>query len=212
MADNQRRYGLRWNFAANGKAHPQPIECFVDTLESFDVSGGGAANCFLRAGDVVRRKGTGGMEQADGAEATAEAAYGVVVGIGPYWDGTRMWPAKELPSDVSYGTLLERQSKLLVVPVDAGIWEVDANATLTDEAAWQATVGANCSLILTGTTGEKYLDPMLATSSIATTNTLLWRIHSISKTRANHDFTGLYVKVNIEPNIAQRPWSSTTGV
>jgi hypothetical protein len=211
MADNQRRYGLRWNFAANGKAHPQPIECFVDTLESFDVNSG-AANCFLRAGDVVRRKSTGGMEQADGAEDTAEAAYGVVVGIGPYWDGTRMWPTNELPSDVSYGTLLERQSKLIVVPVDAGIWEVDADEALADEAAWQLNVGANCNLILSGASGEKYLDPMLDVSSIATTDSLIWRIHSISKTRANHDFTGNFVKVNIEPNIAQRPWSSATGV
>lgn len=215
MADNSVQYGFKWSVAYNGKPCPSPIEMFVDTAESFDVSGGGA-NCDIGAGDLVRIKSTGGLEQADGTEATAQAAFGVVVGVSSrgYWDGSVMKPSSTLPSDVAWGTLLERQSRLLVVPVDAGVWEciVDEATTATTEAAYQAFVGENVDHVLTGATANGRLTPKLDISTHATTSTLIWRIVGISPTAANQDFSGANVRLLVRPNVAQLPWSSATGV
>lgn len=214
MANNNAKYGFRWHSSLSGSAQPVIIEGFVDDDQSFDVNGG-ASNVALRAGDPVRRKSTGGFEQADGAEGAggAEAIFGIVMGIGPYYDGEQMVRRSSLPADVSYDSNLERQSKILVCPIDSAVWEIDVDdaTTATTLAAYQAFVGENADHILTAASGTKML-PKLDISSHATTGTLILRIVGIAPTLENVDFAGANVKLLVEANVAQRPWSSATGV
>lgn len=218
MVDNRIQYGFRWSQAANGgRPCPSGIECFIDTGEAFSVNGG-TSNVNLGPGDLVRRKASGGMEQADGTEGAggAEPAYGVVIATRHYWDGTKMVIQPTIPSNIAYGTKLTRQTKIIVVPAEAGRWEVDCDDTSigATEAAYQAAVGLNVDHILDdfSVNGIPRLGVRLDASTAATLNTLHWRIVGISPTENNQDFSGNYVKLWVEANIAQSPRDSKTGV
>lgn len=209
MADNRTQYGFRWAKALNGgKAMPSPEKMIVATSESFDVSGG-ASNVELRVGDPVIKLATGGVTLCNGAEngATVVGAYGIVVGVGPYWDGSKMVWKRSLPSDVAWGTNLARQSTVYVVPITAGIWEIDCDdaTTATTEAAYQALIGQNANFTLAGASGAAYATPRLDISTAATTATLTMRIVGISLTVMNQDFSGNYVKLLVRANLAQHP-------
>jgi len=212
MADNRIEYGFRW-FTGNPYPMPAPIEMTVADDESFDVSGG-ASNVKLGPGDPVAIQSDGHVDLAAGNETTAEAAFGIVVGVAPYWDGDFMKPSETLPSDVSYDSNLSRQSKVHVVPVTAGMWEVDVDdsTTATSRSAYQAFVGENADHILTGTTDNDRAYPKLDISTHATTSSLIWRILKVSPTLNNEDFSGANVKLVVVPNVAQSPAFSATGV
>jgi len=213
MADNLAKYGFRWVGGKGGRALPDPIECIVATGESFDVTSG-AQNVGIGPGDVVTRLSTGGVTLCAGNETTPASPFGVVVGVRPYWSvaESRMVLAELLPSDVAWGTILERQSKLLVVPIDQGYWEVDVDeaTTATTLAAYQAFIGENVSFINTGASGEARAKPKIDISTHATTNSLMFRIAAISGTQDNQDYSGANVKIIVEANLGQRPYANTT--
>lgn len=216
MANNRQKYGFRWSTAANGgKSMPQPEEVIVATSQSFDINGG-ASNVAVGPGDVVRRLSTGGVGLCDGVEGAGGATSPafVVVGVAPYWDGSKMVIGTTLPSDTAWGTNLARQSKLLVVPVDAGYWEIDCDeaSTATTEAAYQAFIGEYADHTHDTTSTNTRPTPRLDISSHATTSTLLWRIVGISKTLDNQDFSGNYVKLIVYPNVIQNKTAGLTGV
>lgn len=217
MADNPIRYGFRWSYNANGGRNPPLVPAIIATSQSFDINGG-ASNVSLRAGDPVTLISTGGVNLCDGSEGAGGgvALYGIVAKVLPYWDATteRMVFADAIPSDVAWGTILERQSKVLVIPADAGVFEIDCDdaATATTEAAYQAFIGENCDHILTAASGTK-ATPRLDISGHGTA-TAQWRIVSVSDTRENMDFSGNYVKVDVRVNEAptQLPAWGTTGI
>ena len=207
MADNMQEYGFRWSVRYNGGPMPTPIECIVATGQNFVVS---AANYSLRAGDPVKQVNTGGINLAD----PGDALFGVVVGVQPYWDGSVMRPTDALPSGVSWGTNLARQSKVLVVPVHLGLWEVDCDdsSTATTEAAYQAFIGENCDHAFVGNATTLKVHPRLDISTHATADGQ-WRIMKISGDVANKDFSGNYVKVVVAANeVTLGPAFTATGV
>jgi hypothetical protein len=222
MADNVSRYGFRFFGLNGGNGHVKPNMEIVATAASFDVSGG-IQNAALRAGDVVTRASTGGVTLCGGGEnsQTPVNPFGVIVGVLPYYDSTiglsgAMRFTGSLPSDISWGTNLARQSKLLVMPFMPGqIWEVDAdeNTTATTEAAYQAFIGENVTMINTGaaSTTPPWARPKLFMSTHATTATLCFRIRGISPTLDNVDFSGANVKLLVEANISQNPAYSLIG-
>ena len=213
MVDNPLKYGFIYHHTIGGGPRPTPIKHFIDTAESFDVNSG-LANAALAAGDLVRIKSSGGLEQADGTENTTEAAYGVVMSIGPYWDGSVMKPANALPSDTAWGTNLARRSTAMVVPVNGVAWSVavDDTTTATTRATYDALIMSNVDHILTGATGDNpaRLNPKIDISTTNTTNTLVWRIIGIDDTVGNLDYSGANVRVIVRANISQQ--DSTTGL
>lgn len=219
MTDNRPEYGFRPFKPIGGRDNPVPVECVVSTAQSFDVSGG-ASNCGLGAGDLVVRDSTGGVILCGGEElgaGSAVAPFGVVIGVKPYYDANtgRMTYSSVLPSDVAWGTVMDRQSKVLVVPVDWFLWEVDVDDTVTAStlAAYQAMVGCNVNHINTATSGMTRPTPKLDISNTATTSSFAWRIQAVSPTQNNQDFSGANVKLVVEANIAQRPGRGTpTGI
>lgn len=214
MADNVSRYGFRPVGLTGGPGHPKPIMKIVATSASFDVSGG-IQNAALRAGDVVTLASTGGVTLCGGTEnsQTPVNPYGVVVGVLPYYDSTigqsgAMRPSSSLPSDIAWGTNLARQSKLLIQPFLPGlVFEVDCydNTTATTEAAYQAFIGENASMINSGaaSTTPPWARPKLDIATHATTATLCFTIVGISPTMDNVDFSGANVKLLVTANIAQ---------
>lgn len=212
MADNVSKYGFRYQGLTGGPGHLKPITKIVATAESFDVTGG-LQNAALRAGDVVTLASTGGVTLCAGAETTPANPYGVVVGVMPYYDSTigtsgAMRPSKSLPSDISWGTNLGRQSKLIIQPFLPGlVFEVDADdaSTATTEAAYQALIGENVSMINTAaaSTSPPWVAPKIDISSHNTTATLCFTIVGISPTLDNVDFSGANVKLLVTANIAQ---------
>jgi hypothetical protein len=219
MADNVQKYGIRWAKGYNGgRDVPQPVECFVASGQAFNINGG-SSGINLSIGDPVTRLASGAVTLCDGSEGASGgvAIYGIVVGIQPYYDSTignsgALRPSNVLPSSIAYGTNLERQSKVLVVPVGNDVFEVDCDdaVTATTEAAYQALIGNNADHALTTATSTKAY-PRLDISS-AGTATAQWRIVGISKTADNQDFSGNYVKLLVICNEPQDPSASATGI
>lgn len=202
--DNRAGYGFRWVRSRwGGSQLPKCVRAHVASAESFDVTGG-AQNVRLRKGDPVHQVTSGGVTLSPGAETTVIPPKFIVMGIGPYYDGSQMVVGGDLPSDTTWGTLYERQTNIWVCPVEDGYWEIDADdaTTATTEAAYRALVGTNADHILAGATGELYAKPKLDISSAATTNSLAWRIEDISRNTDNIDFSGANVKLIVAINIA----------
>jgi len=200
--DNARRYGFRWARGYNRNSHPDVFEFPVTSGTNFTVSGFGT-NLNLNVGDPVRLDVNGGVVLAGGNEnaATSQAPFGVVMGFGPYFNGNRMVRGTVLPSGVTYGTSLDRQSKVLVTPFSEGIWEIDVNdiVTATTLLGYQALVGENCDHQLAAAAVGAVpfaANPVLAiaTHNPATT-TLSMRIFGVSQTFDNQDFAGAWVKM-----------------
>jgi hypothetical protein len=203
MGDNRVSYGFRWSV---GNPHPMPVplEMLVASGQTFDTT------YDLNVGDPVQMESTGMMDISE----AGDPIWGIVVGIAPYWDGEVMKPDIKLPSGVTYGTLLERQTKIHVVPAHWGLWDIDVddNSTADSLADYQALIGENCD----HTTAHKIaatkkLNPRLDISTHGT-STAQWRIVRVSPTLDNRDFSGLYVKLTVQVVESQFPMFTATGV
>jgi hypothetical protein len=201
MADNLLLYGLRYT-----KSH------FGTTvgIQRVRVASGysptvGGNNVNVNVGDVVKKVSDGTVALA----AAGDTPYGVVERIHPYFDGTRMTIGKYLPFNTVYGTNLERQSFLSIIPAENAIFEARANdkTTATTQALYTDMIGENVDLINVGDTTRQTVNAQINIGTNATTNTLTWRIVDISP-RIDIDYTGLYVPLLITPNIVQdAPWT-----
>lgn len=197
MTANRVEYGLRWNTAYNGgKSCPASEVGLVATGYQASINSGTAVD--IQIGDIVRRVAAGTFEIADGSEgaSSAETMYGVVMGVRPYWDGTVMRPTTKLPGGTAWGTVQERRSELMVVPITAGAWSIDCDeaSTATTEAAYQALIGENADFVNTNTSALIGAEPQLDISSHVAT-TASFRILGIDQTVSNQFFDGTNVKL-----------------
>jgi hypothetical protein len=218
--DNVKRYGFRWARGYNRNAHPDVFEMPVTSGTNFTVSGFGT-NLNLNVGDPVRLDVSGGVVLAGGNEnaATSTAPWGVVMGMGGqgYFNGARMTRSPVLPSGISYGTSLDRQSKVLVTPFSEGIWEIDVNdiVTATTLLAYQALVGENCDHQLAAAVASApafSANPVLAIAThAAATATLSMRIFGVSQTFDNQDYAGQWVKMLVTVNKGAEAFYTNVG-
>lgn len=209
MADNQAQYGIRWAAGYAGQNNfPTVEERTVPSGASFDET---QTNLYLGKGDLVKLETNGGVTLWLNAD-TAAGPYGVVMGVLPYWDGTVMKPTRLLPSDIVYGTNLQRQSKVLVAPLAQGVWEADVDdQNNTTEAAYQTLVNMNVT-VLNSTTNTTRPAARIDISTAASTSTLNFRLVGISKTQLNQDFSGANVKMLIVGNVIQQAMDGQAGV
>lgn len=213
MTDNNKGYGgFKWVRSHFGYSPPSTVACRVASAYSGAINGGSTID--INIGDPVRWVSTGTVAHAAGNEAAGnngQDIYGVVVGVMPYYDGTRMVPGFRLPAATTYGSVLERQSFVLVYPVAGQIFEIDVDdiVTATTEAGYIDLIGNNADHRLT--TGSEPKTNCLLDISTAGTATAQWRIVDIAKTRANQDFSGAYVKLWVTCNETQIAPFVTTG-
>ncbi len=205
MANNTAKYGFRpvRGWPGGGTNIPTPIEMAIaDAYQA--TSDGAASNVGLSIGDPVLRVSTGTIGL---ATTTVDVAY-IIVGFKPYWNGTFMTPTNYLPGATTGGGVDDRQSRALVVPVQACLWEcdVDDNTTATTFDAYQAFIGENvdhtCVADLTNASRPK-ANPKLDISGHNTTDTLGWRIVAVSQSMENQDFSGTGVKLIVACNNIQ---------
>src|SRR6187399_2418510 len=216
--DNVKRYGFRWARGYNRNSHPDVFELPVTSGTNFTVSGFGT-NLNLNVGDPVRLDVNGGVVLAGGNEnaATSQAPFGVVMGFGPYFNGNRMVRGTVLPSGVSYGTSLDRQSKVLVTPFSEGIWEIDVDDIVTAGTllAYQGLVGENCDhrLAAAAATAPGFsANPVLNVASHnPATVTLSMRIFGVSQTFENQDYAGQWVKMLVTVNKGAEAFYTNVG-
>lgn len=218
MADNRASYGFRFARAKYGRPLESPAKKLVASNAAFSVTGGATA-VGLGIGDPVKLVSDGSVTLAAGSETTPDDIWGIVVGVAPYWNAALgvMQPANLLPSNVVWGTNLDRASYVYVVPIEQAYWEIDCdeNTTATTEATYKTYAGENASMVLTGASGALRVFPKLDISSHATTNSLKLRIVEVSQTKDNYDFSGNNVKLIVEVNANSTiaGWSTTsTGV
>jgi hypothetical protein len=220
MADNVKQYGIRWATGYNGRPHPQAVEMAVASAANFTVSGYGT-NVNLNVGDPVKISSDGTVSLAGGNEngQTSQPIWGIVVGMGGqgYFNGTRMVRSPYLPSGVTYGTAIDRQSKVLVAPASQGFWEIDCDdiVTATTYLGYQAFIGENC---------DHQLVPAAATAITLSANPVLdigshnpataglsFRIVGVSQNFANQDFAGQWVKLIVSVNDGAEPFFTNVG-
>ena len=213
MANNRLNYGFRWSTGRNSGPMPDPIEKPV--ADAYQATIGGS-NVDLGIGDPVKLVNDGSVALAAGSEGSPDSIFGIIVGIVRYWDGTRIQSGEVIPGGSTGGGLLQRQSRVLVVPASMGYWEadVDENSTAATEAAYQALVNENVDHVLVRTTIRNKFRalPELDISSHATAAATQWRLEGISKTRDNEDFSGEQVKMIVSVNESQEAGAAATTV
>lgn len=221
MADNRQLYGFRFGGGRWGNKEPNYIRGYVASGKTFSVTGG-SSNINLSPGDPIYHDTTDGYYTlCPGSETTPQQPAGIVAAVLPYWNGQYLQPSSLLPSSVTYGTVRERQTTILFLPVEQAYWEIDCYAAgvATTELGYQAFIGENVNHKLSGgiaggpnaTNASNQAWPLLDVSTHATTNTLMWRIVDVLATDDNQDFSGNFVKFKIESNLAQRSPFNTTG-
>lgn len=205
MTDNAVRYGFRAVKSRHGGANFPVEEAWVATAASFDVNGG-AANVVLGEGDPLVQLSDGSVTLAVGSETTdSTTILGICVGIKQYYDtvkGVMTALGPGVPSDLAWGTNLARQTRIYYVPIESCIWAIqcDDATTATTEAAYQAFIGENCRMVLTGASGENRAKPKLDISTHATTNTFPFKIVDLSHTAQNQDYSGANVELYVISN------------
>lgn len=197
MTANRARYGFRFYRGANGSKNCPTPELFT-VASGYDGQDVDTASVDLNVGDPVSIVATGtvALAAADGA-----SIYGVVVGFGQYWDGTRMVPAPKIPNQNVWGTNEARKPGVLVLPGRNVTFEVDVDdaTTATTEAAYRAFIGENADHILTGDTAQTSAKPQLDVSTHVAT-AAGWAIVGISQSGENRDFSGANVKLLVQVN------------
>lgn len=206
MSDNAALYGLRWVESRFGSAYPA-VEKFP-VASAYQAAPGGV-NVDLNIGDPVKKVNDGTVALC----AAGDATFGVVVGVLPYYDGAKMVRANRLPGGTTYGSNLERQSFVEIIPIAGQIFEciVDDNTTATTQAAYTAFIGENVDISINQTSGDTHAYPKLhITGHEAGGATKVWRIVGLSR-RNNIDFTGLNVPLLVTGNLVQQaPWQTTS--
>lgn len=219
--DNVARYGFRLfrgGMSSVGVSGP-PIEPLPVVSNYDSTTPVGTAGVGFHVGDVVSLTVNGDYLQhmvAVGGANQDTKPYGVVMGIDPVYDVSigqtgAMSKKNFLPAGIVYGTNLERQSKLLIVPAVGNTFEVDAddNVTATTLAAYQLLVGRNVNLIYSAVAPNA--SPRVDISLNNTTATFQFRIVGISPTLDNQDFSGANVKLLVTPNVVQQAPINPTG-
>lgn len=202
--DNSAQYGIRWvKNIYGGHNSPAPVELVVATGYQ------GATACHLRPGDPLIKLSDGTVAQS----VAGGAIDYIMCGVKQYWDGSVMRTNRFLPYGTTW-TTEERKAIILGIPSISGIWEVDCDdkVTFTTQATYRAAIGENVNLIYVADTTNMYSNPRLNIDGHATTAALNFRIEGISKTLANMDFAGSYVKLYVSVNLHQMaPFYGPTG-
>ena len=202
MADNKAQYGLR-PYQVRGGGPPKAIRKAV--ASGYDGQDDNNASIVFRPGDPVSLLATGYVDHCQ----TTDHIFGVVQSVLPYWNAAdgAMTPAFALPNQVVWGTVEERRSWLMVVPIEDCFWEIDVDdsTSATTYAEYLAFIGENATMVLPGDTTATTALPKLDISTHNVDRTLVLRIEGISSTAENADFSGANVKLIVSGNVTHRP-------
>lgn len=199
MADNAQMYGLRFHSTRSGSGTPNVLRKRVASAYNGSLN---SAAVDMNIGDVVKLVNDGTVALVVAGDTTM---FGVIVGIGPYWDGSKLIRNSKLPNSAgAYSTNYDRETTVFVIPFEDAIFEIDCDdaSSATTFAAYRTLVGNNGDLVTTGnaTTGKASYMFDISDAVANTTASAQMRILDISPTLANQDFSGNYVKLLVVAN------------
>lgn len=207
MAANLHLYGIRFLETKNGSNMPSPILKRVASGYAPAINGRTDTALALHIGDPVHALSTGYVQLCAGQEAAgaaAETVDGIIVGIEQYYDGEKIVRAgHKVPYGTAYGTVFERETRVMVIPTANNYFEIDCDdaSTFTTYATYLAAIGEAADHTFDVGTVDRagYANPRLDISTHST-STAQWKIVDISKSKNNRDFSGLNVKLVVEIN------------
>ena len=146
--------------------------------------------------------------------AVTDVVYGISDGAAQYYDGSFIRKGAALPATTTYGSVIQRQSLLRIIPVRNQLFRanVDENTTATLLSDYIAFVGENVPWVAGTTVGDEagcQLD--ISLHATTATSAFVWRIENIPD-RETQDFTATGVSLLISCNLPQdTAGGSTTG-
>lgn len=205
MADNPIKYGFRWKRSLSGSCVSPPT-ITKRVASGYQGNPGAIGNIHLAPGDPVKLVSDGTITHAS----PGDAIYGIVAGIGPFWDGTKMVFNKVLTGGQgAYGTNYSRESRVEVIPVANQVFEVDCDdaSTATTYAAYVTLIENNADFSWNRDSNTLLGNPRLDISDNKTA-TAQCRILDVMSP-SMQDFTGNYVKVEVTfTEVQQSPYTA----
>jgi len=207
MANNAAQYGFRWQFSLVGRDMPIVRKRVASGYQAAP----GGVNVDLNVGDPVILVNDGTIALA----AAGNSIYGIIAGIGQYYNagiGAKVPGGPSLPGGTAYGTNLDNQSIVFVVPAANQVFEIDCddNVTATTEAAYIALIEENADITINQVSGSTTAKPLLDISDHKTA-TAGCRIVDLGK-QGNFDYSGTRVKLLVTVNEVQQAPYVTAGV
>jgi len=176
---NPYNYGFQYLGPLGGGSPAKAVRCRVVTNSPQA----------LNVGDPVALRATGYVDLCIVNEANL---FGIIVGIGPYFDGVRMTYGNNLPLATTYGAVVDRESTVWVVPAAGNLFSAmcDDAVTAVTRAAYLALIGTNVDHLVAAVPPLNH--PRLDISGFTAVASMQWRIMDLSK-----DVTVDYAAVNV---------------
>lgn len=207
MSDNPALYGFRWVESRTGSGYP--VTHRFPVASAYQAAPGGV-NVDLNVGDPVKKVNDGTVALC----AAGDATFGIIVGISPYFDGSKMVRGKSLPGGTTYGSNLERTSYVHIALAADNIFECvcDDAVTFTTQATYTAAIGENVDITINQVSGSTLATPKLDISVHETGGAAkVWRIVGLSF-KNNIDYSGANVPLLVTGNLVQQAPFQTTSV
>jgi hypothetical protein len=217
---NPHRYGFRFLKNRWGGDTPEIHTGFIASGYTPNVTG--ATTCNLNIGDPVKQLNDGSFAlltpgELDDDDAD-ERCYGVIAGFPQVLINGAVRPNAYYPTNTVYGTNLNNQTLVQVIPAEGCVWEIDTATTSSSfdtKAEFQAVIGAVARIVYsqlnTGTINPK-ANPMLELSFGESTVVRQCRVVGLGRGFEQYDLTLANVPLQVVFNQVQAsPWRTAGG-
>jgi len=215
---NPHRYGFRFLKNRWGGDTPEVYTGFFANAYQPNVTG--ATTCNVNIGDPVRMMNTGAFQLTEPGELddddANERTFGIVCGFPQVLINGAVRPNAYYPTLTTYGTNLNAQTLVQVIPVEGCVWEIDTattSASFDTKAEYQAIINSVCSFSYTQintTTSNPKANPMAVLSFVESTETRQLRVVGLGRGFDQYDLTLANVPLQVVFNQVQAtPWRIT---
>lgn len=212
---NPHRYGFRFLKNRWGGDTPELYTGFLASGYTPNVTG--ATTCNLNPGDPVRMMDSGAFQLVEPGELedddANERTFGIVVGFPQVLINGAVRPNAYYPTGTVYGTNLNAQTLVQVIPVEGCVFEIDTATTSSSfdtKAEFQAVIGSVARFTYTqinSTTVNPKANPMLELSFTESTNIRQLRVVGLGRGFEQYDLTLANVPLQVVFNQVQAsPW------
>lgn len=218
---NPHRYGFRFLKNRWGGDTPEAYTGFL--ASGYAPAGSGLTSPNLNIGDPVKLKDAGTFElvtAGDGStDDAAERTFGIVCGFPQVLINGGVRPNAYYPTGTVYGSNLNAQTLVTVIPVEGCVWEIDTATTSSSfdtKAEFQAVIGAVADFTYTQintTSANPKVNPMLALSFAESTTVRALRVVGLGRGFDQYDLTLANVPLQVVFNQVQAsPWRTAGSV
>jgi len=215
---NPHRYGFRFLKNRWGGDTPETYTGFFASGYTPNVTG--ATTCNVSIGDPVRMMNSGAFQLVEPGELddddANERAFGIVSGFPQVLISGGVRPNAFYPTGTVYGSNLNAQTLVQVIPVEGCVWEIDTATTSSSfdtKAEFQAIINAVCTFSYTQintTSNNPKANPMAVLSFAESTETRQLRVVGLGRGFDQYDLTLANVPLQVVFNQVQAsPWRIT---